>query len=64
MAERGKIGITHSSSECSSNSSVESNTQLIGLINHERKGELKFDVKIHFHHFAFNLVKIGLRYSK
>lgn len=39
QAERGKIG-THSSSECSSNSSVEASVESnLGLISHEKKGE-------------------------
>lgn len=38
QAERGKIG-SHSSSECSSNSSVEASVESnMGLISHERKG--------------------------
>lgn len=38
QAERGKIG-THSSSECSSNSSVEASVESnVGLISHEKKG--------------------------
>lgn len=38
QAERGKIG-SHSSSECSSNSSVEASVESnMGLINHEKKG--------------------------
>jgi len=38
-AERGKIG-SHSSSECSSNSSVEASVESnVGLINHEKKGK-------------------------
>lgn len=40
QAERGKIG-SHTSSECSSNSSVEASVESnMGLINHEKKGEL------------------------
>lgn len=40
QAERGKIG-SHSSSECSSNSSVEASVESnMGLISHERKGKL------------------------
>jgi hypothetical protein len=39
QAERGKIG-SHTSSECSSNSSVEASVESnMGLINHEKKGE-------------------------
>jgi hypothetical protein len=39
QAERGKIG-SHSSSECSSNSSVEASVESnMGLINHEKKGK-------------------------
>lgn len=38
QAERGKIG-SHTSSECSSNSSVEASVESnMGLINHEKKG--------------------------
>lgn len=38
QAERGKIG-THTSSECSSNSSVEASVDSnVGLISHEKKG--------------------------
>lgn len=38
QAERGKIG-SHTSSECSSNSSVEASVESnMGLISHERKG--------------------------
>jgi len=40
QAERGKIG-TNSSSECSSNSSVEASVESnVGLISHEKKGNL------------------------
>lgn len=39
QAERGKIG-SHTSSECSSNSSVEASVESnMGLLNHEKKGE-------------------------
>jgi hypothetical protein len=39
QAERGKIG-SHSSSECSSNSSIEASVESnMGLINHEKKGK-------------------------
>lgn len=39
QAERGKIG-SHTSSECSSNSSVEASVESnMGLINHEKKGD-------------------------
>lgn len=39
QAERGKIG-SHTSSECSSNSSVEASVESnMGLISHERKGK-------------------------
>ncbi|CRK88504.1 CLUMA_CG002261, isoform A [Clunio marinus] len=38
QAERGKIGSSHTSSECSSNSSVEASVESnMGLINHEKK---------------------------
>jgi hypothetical protein len=38
LAERGKVG--HSSSECSSNSSVEASVESnTGLLNHEKKGK-------------------------
>lgn len=38
QAERGKIG-SHTSSECSSNSSVEASVESnVGLLNHEKKG--------------------------
>lgn len=40
QAERGKIG-TNSSSECSSNSSVEASVESnVGLISHEKKGNV------------------------
>lgn len=40
QAERGKIG-THTSSECSSNSSVEASVESnVGLISHEKKGTI------------------------
>lgn len=40
QAERGKIG-SHTSSECSSNSSVEASVESnMGLISHERKGNV------------------------
>jgi hypothetical protein len=39
QAERGKIG-SHTSSECSSNSSVEASVESnMGLLNHEKKGD-------------------------
>lgn len=42
QAERGKIG-SHTSSECSSNSSVEASVESnMGLINHEKKGNKNF----------------------
>ena len=42
QAERGKIG-SHTSSECSSNSSVEASVESnMGLINHEKKGNKAF----------------------
>ncbi|XP_055618715.1 synaptotagmin-14 [Toxorhynchites rutilus septentrionalis] len=37
QAERGRIGMPHSSSECSSNSSVESNTGLVGGEKKDRR---------------------------
>lgn len=41
QAERGKIG-SHTSSECSSNSSVEASVESnTGLLNHEKKGSLR-----------------------
>lgn len=41
LAERGRIGFPHSSSDCSSNSSVEASVESnAGLVNGERKGEL------------------------
>lgn len=43
QAERGKIG-SNSSSECSSNSSIEASVDSnMGLLNHEKKGELLED---------------------
>lgn len=54
QAERGKIG-SHTSSECSSNSSVEASVESnVGLINHEKKGDdddqkiWPFELKIFF----------------
>ena len=42
QAERGKIG-SHTSSECSSNSSVEASVESnMGLLNHEKKGDKLF----------------------
>lgn len=41
LAERGRIGIPNSSSDCSSNSSVEASVESnAGLVNGERKGRL------------------------
>lgn len=41
LAEGGKIGLPHSSSECSSNSSVEASMESnAGLVNGERKGNM------------------------
>lgn len=43
LAERGKVGIPPSSSECSSNSSVEASIESnTGLINGEKKGKETF----------------------
>lgn len=43
LAERGKVGIPPSSSECSSNSSVEASIESnTGLINGEKKGNEVF----------------------
>ena len=48
QAERGKIG-SHSSSECSSNSSVEASVESnMGLISHERKGKAHYHAMIKF----------------
>lgn len=48
LAERGRIGIPHSSSDCSSNSSVEASVESnAGLVNGERKGEF-FLVLVNF----------------
>lgn len=39
LAEKGRIGIPHSSSDCSSNSSVEASVESnAGLMNGEQKG--------------------------
>jgi synaptotagmin-14/16 len=54
QAERGKIGNSHSSSECSSNSSVEASVESnMGLISHERKGECngKMELKSQINQF-------------
>lgn len=43
MAERGKIGLPHSSSECSSNSSVEASVESnTGIVNGEQKGKIDY----------------------
>lgn len=45
LAERGRIGVPHSSSDCSSNSSVEASVESnAGLVNGEIKGKCVFDV--------------------
>lgn len=46
VAERGKVGLPPSSSECSSNSSADASAESnMGLLNGERKGELRLNNK-------------------
>lgn len=47
IAERGKVGMPPSSSECSSNSSVEASVESnTGLVNGKKKGKKNLTMKI------------------